>query len=189
MKKYPLCSQSSRKGLLNGSEFSTWMQSGGFAFGKVMLRVTREKPWYLPCAHRFVMVLFLFDAVGDTTWTNNQMRKHAHTQVELQIGKHITNALWVVNLLCPCSMTLHNEQGVFQCQHSVLQLFAIKAQQQQIDTLHSIFEALWWFCKMAQQLGNYLHESMSSLHLRWQQMVFGKMWQKKQPGTEQIFLG
>jgi len=36
--KTTLCSQSSRKGLLNGFEFSTWMQSGPFAFGKVMLR-------------------------------------------------------------------------------------------------------------------------------------------------------
>ena len=33
-----LCSQNSCKGLLNGFEFSTWMQSGRFTFGKVMLR-------------------------------------------------------------------------------------------------------------------------------------------------------
>ena len=137
--------------------------------------VTRERPWYLPwaeirygriflqCCWEYHRSELICESDADTH-THTHTRTCTHTQVELQISKQITNALWIVNLLCPCSTTLHNEQGVFQCQYSVLQFFEIRAQQQQIDQnkhaskpfAFNSFKTFWWFCKKSQQLGNYL---------------------------------
>ena len=58
------------------------------------------------------------------------------------------------------------------------------------NTLHSIFELAGGFAKSRSNLEiicmNLFYEF--SFYLQWQQIVFPKMWRKKLPGTEQIFL-
>ena len=104
--------------------------------GKTLIFTLRAQIRYgrifLQCCWGYHRSELIWESDTDTH-THTHTHTRAHTQVELQIRKQITNALWIVNLLCPCSTTLHNEQGVFQCQCSVLQFFEIRAQQQQID--------------------------------------------------------
>ena len=187
LKKTLLFTSSHKKVCWNVLILGIWMQKGCFALTKVMLR--GKISW----EHRFLMVVIYFNAVGIPPERRNKwedMRTRTCCAVELQRRKQIK----IVDLLCRCSTTLHNQQGVFQCQYIVLQFSEIKAQQQQIDQdQHASTHCIQFFnflvvLRKSQQLGNYLYESTSSFS-QWQQVVFRKMWRKKLPGIEHIFFG